>query len=107
LAVVLCRVVIGGIEWGRLDSQALVDSALGRNQEDEAEDGNDGTIRQAVTTVLERLQAGPEPLSREVVHNLMGLKIHQRLWKKIEKELNAHPVKIVRGARGTVLYVRK
>lgn len=104
---VLCRVVIGDVEWGRLASLALVDSALGRNQEDEADDDNDGAVRQAVTTVLERLQAETEPVSREMVHSLMGVKIHQRLWKKVEKELNAHPVRIVRGARGTVLYARK
>jgi hypothetical protein len=104
---VLCQVILGDIEWGRLDAYALVDSALGRDQDDDEDDHNDTSVMQAVNTVLAQLRAGATSVSRDAVHSLTGQKIHNRLWKKVDSELTKHPVKTVRGERGKIFYERK
>jgi hypothetical protein len=104
---VLCQVILGDIHWGRLDGMALVDSALGRDQDEDEDDHSDTAVLQAANTVLSQLQAGAASVSRDAVQSLTGQKIHNRLWKKVDKELARHPVKIVRGDRGKIFYERK
>lgn len=101
---VLCQVLLNDIHWGRMDSYALVDSALGRDQDEDEDDHNDVAVLQAANTVLDQLKKGALSVSRDAVHSLTGQKLHNRLWKKVDLELAKYPVNIVRGSHGKIFY---
>ena len=104
---VLCQAILGDIHWGRFDAMALVGLRAGRDQDEDEDDHNDTSVLQAANTVLSQLQAGAASLSRDAVQSLTCQRIHSRLWKKMDKELASHPVKIVRGDRGKIFYEGK
>ena len=107
---VLCRVAISPIEWGFENAMALVDAALGRDEQpDESrESPKQAAIMKIVATVMQLLHAGVGPVDRDAVHTAIGYRPERRHWKDADHVLQTdHGLEIKRGAHGKIFYEKK
>lgn len=110
---VLVRVNIGVTIWGEDESMEVFEDATRKPQEDsEGGGGKKETLVEKVVNVLvQAVYQSPQPVSRDMVHGLIGREISRRDWGKVDERLRLvafqYDVVIETGAQNKVLYRKK
>jgi len=101
---------VASIEWGYENAMALVDSALGRDEEanEVRESPKQAAIMKIVATVMQILNSGAKSVDRDTVHTAMGYRPERRHWKDADHVLlTVHGLTMNRGQHGKISYERK
>jgi hypothetical protein len=109
---VLCAVLSQPIQWGYRNVRSLIASATARDDDDDAAAGATNQkwkqIGAVVTTVLQMLDSGVQPVTRKAVHETLRSSVSPRHWQEADNMLAiAHHVVGVPGPRGERMYQRK
>ncbi|MCK9543041.1 MAG: AAA family ATPase [Novosphingobium sp.] len=112
---VLVRVNIGVTVWGEDESMEVFEDATRKPQED-GEGGSGGgkkktLVEDAVNALVQAVYQTGEPVTRDMVHQLLNREISRREWGKVDERLRLvafnYGVVIETGAQNKVLYRKK
>jgi hypothetical protein len=105
---VLCCVQLGHVVWGERESMRLFEAATGKDEGEGTPNNKQRIIKDVITTLLQRVNAGTEPVTRELVHTALGFEVDRKYWKEIDIALSLiHGIEITCGAHGQKFYKRK
>jgi hypothetical protein len=111
---VLVRVNLGVTVWGEDESMEVFEDATRKPPEERDGEGSgkkESLVEKVVNALVQAVYQSPQPVTRDMVHGLIGREISRREWSKVDERLHLvqfqYGVVIEKGAQNKVLYRKK